>query len=59
MFTLDDVGIDAMIRDAKRNRKARLELSKDLLVEMRPVFAAAIQNCKSFSSKFCLPLIIL
>ena len=27
LFTLDDVGIDAMIRDAKRNRKARLELS--------------------------------
>jgi len=59
LFTLDDVGIDAMIREAKRSRKARLELSQDLLVEMRPEFAAALQNCQSFSSKFCLPLIIL
>jgi hypothetical protein len=31
-----------MIREAKANRKARLEVSQDLLVEMRPEFATAL-----------------
>ena len=59
LFTLDEPGIDQMIQDAKANRKYRLEEHQDLIVEMRPEFAAALKNCQSFSSMLFSLLIIL
>jgi hypothetical protein len=55
LFTLDEAGIEKMVKDAKAGRKIKLEDHQDLIVEMRPEFATALKNCQSFSSKsFCL-----
>ena len=40
-----------LIKDAVKARKERLEVKNNLLVEMQPEFAQALQNCMSFSSK--------
>jgi hypothetical protein len=32
-------------------RNEKLEKSQDLLIEMRPEFAAALKKCSTFSSK--------
>jgi hypothetical protein len=59
LFSLDEPGIDKMIKDAKANRKFKLEEHQDLIVEMRPEFAVALKNCQSFSSMLIYPIILL
>ena len=44
-------GREKLIKDAVKARKERLEEMNNLLVEMRPEFAQAFQNCMSFSRK--------
>ena len=40
-----------MINSAMTARRKKLEKNQNLLVEMRPEFAAALKRCDSFSSK--------
>jgi hypothetical protein len=40
-----------MITDAMKKRKDRLEESQNLIVQMRPEFAQALNSCLNFSSK--------
>lgn len=42
-----------------QTRKDKLEQSRDLLVEMRPEFATALNNSLNFSSKVLLFLVII
>jgi len=51
MYTLDPDGVQNMINNALTNRKEKLERSRDLVVEMRPEFADALNKCLNFSSK--------
>jgi hypothetical protein len=51
LFTVDRNKFEKMIRDAIKERKERLEEKRNLMIDMRPEFAAAFQNCMSFSSK--------
>lgn len=51
IYTLDPEGTQQKITKAMKARKAKLEQSQDLLVEMKPEFAEAIKNCTNFSSK--------
>ena len=48
-----------MITDAMRKRKDRLEQSQNLIVQMRPEFAQALNSCLNFSSNnyICWPFI--
>ena len=43
-----------MINNALMSRKDKLEKSRDLVVEMRPEFADALNKCLNFSSKLLL-----
>ena len=45
LYTKDTEGIQTMIKRAMEKRNKRLEKSKDLLIEMRPEFAAALKKC--------------
>jgi hypothetical protein len=56
LYTLDSDGIQAMINAAMDERKLKLELSRHLNVHMKPEFAEALEQCKNFSSKYCLIL---
>jgi hypothetical protein len=51
LFTVDRVKFEKMLKDAVKERKERLEEKRNLMIEMRPEFAAAFNNCMSFSSK--------
>ena len=51
IYTLDKVNFQSLITKAATDRKARLEESRNLVVEMRPEFAAALNNCLNYSSK--------
>jgi len=51
LFTVDRVKFEKMIKDAMKERKERLEEKRNLMIDMRPEFAAAFNNCMSFSSK--------
>ena len=51
IFTVDRVKFEKMIKDAVKARKERLVENHNLIMEMRPEFAQALQNCMSFSSK--------
>jgi len=51
LYTNDTEAIQAMITKAMQERKKRLEQAQDLLVEMRPEFAAALKRCQTFSCK--------
>lgn len=51
LYTLDKDGIQKMIDDALTARKNKLEKNRDLIIEMRPEFVQALQNCINFSSK--------
>ena len=51
LFTVDRVKFEKMTKDAVKERKERLEEKRNLMIEMRPEFAAAFNNCMSFSSK--------
>ena len=51
MYTQDTQAVTEMIKKAMSDRKKKLEESQNLLVGMRPEFAAALQKCESFSCK--------
>jgi hypothetical protein len=51
LYTVERVQFEQAIKDAVKARKERLEQRNNLLVDMRPEFAAAFQNCMSFSRK--------
>ena len=51
IYTTERAKFEKTIKDAVKARKERLEDKNHLLVEMRPEFAAAFQNCMSFSRK--------
>jgi hypothetical protein len=51
LFTVERVKFEKMIKEAVKERKERLEEKRSLMIEMRPEFAAAFNNCMSFSSK--------
>jgi len=51
LYTKDTQAIQDMINNAMSARKKKLEKNQNLLVEMRPEFAAALKRCDSFSSK--------
>jgi len=40
-----------MITRAMQERRKRLEQTQDMLVDMRPEFAAALKRCQTFSCK--------
>ena len=50
LYTIERAKFEKVIKDAVKARKERLEEKHKLNVEMRPVFAQALQNCMSFSS---------
>jgi hypothetical protein len=50
LYTVERAKFEKVIKDAVKARKERLEEKHNLNVEMRPVFAQALQNCMSFSS---------
>jgi uncharacterized membrane protein len=54
LYSVDRNKFEKMIRDAIKERKERLEEKRNLMIDMRPEFAAAFQNCMSFSSKIML-----
>jgi hypothetical protein len=51
LYTVERAKFEKLIKDAVKARKERLEEKHNLLVEMRPEFAQAFQNCMSFSRK--------
>ena len=51
LFTVERAKFEKIIKDAVKARKERLEEKNNLLVEMRPEFAKAFQNCMNFSRK--------
>jgi hypothetical protein len=51
VYTLDKNAFQTMITDAMKKRKDRLEESQNLIVQMRPEFAQALNSCLNFSSK--------
>ena len=51
MNTVDRQRFEKMVKDAAKDRKARLEEKRNLMVEMRPEFEQAFKNSMSFSSK--------
>ena len=51
LYTVEKAKFERAIKDAVKARKERLEEKNNLLVEMRPEFAAAFNNCMSFSCK--------
>ncbi len=52
LYTVDRVKFEKMIKDAAKERRDRLEEKRNLVVEMKPEFAAALNNCLNFSSKY-------
>ena len=52
LCTFERAKLEKLIKDAvKACKEERLEEKNNLLVEMRPKFAQAFQNCISFSRK--------
>ena len=51
VYTLDKAGFQTFITKAVKERKERLEQKRNLVVEMRPEFAQALQTCLNYSSK--------
>ncbi len=51
LFTVERAKFEKIIKDTAKARKERLEEKNNLLVEMRPEFAQAFQNCMNFSRK--------
>ena len=51
LFTVDRVKFEKKIKTAAKERRDRLEEKRNLVVEMKPEFAAALNNCLNFSSK--------
>jgi len=45
LYTMDTEAVSAMVTKAMHDRKRKLEESQDLLVDMRPEFAAAFKRC--------------
>ncbi|KEJ82494.1 hypothetical protein OXYTRIMIC_198 [Oxytricha trifallax] len=54
LMTIDRNGISDMVHQAKQQRLDKMNKSKNLLVNMRPEFAQALNNSLQFSCKlFC------
>ena len=51
LYTLDQPGVQTLIDGSMQARKQKMEEKQDLLIEMRPEFADALDNCINFSSK--------
>ena len=51
LYTLDKNNFQNVINAAIKSRKERLESTRNLVVEMRPEFAQALNSCMNFSSK--------
>jgi hypothetical protein len=51
LYSVEKAKFERLLKEAVKARKERLEDKNGLLVEMRPEFAAAFQNCMSFSCK--------
>ena len=51
LYIVERAKLEMLIKDAIKARKERLEEKNNLLVEMRPEFTQAFQNCMSFSRK--------
>ena len=51
LYTMDTEAVSTMVTKAMHDRKRKLEESQDMLVDMRPEFAAAFKRCQTFSSK--------
>ena len=49
IYKIEKAKLERLIKDAVKARKDRLEDKKNKLVDMRPEFAAAFQNCMNFS----------
>lgn len=52
LYTMDTQTVQTMIQNALAARRRKLEQNQNLLVEMRPEFAAALRRCSSFSSRY-------
>ncbi len=50
LYTVEKGKFEKIIKDAVKARRERLEEKNNLMVEMRPEFAQALQDCISFSS---------
>lgn len=55
VYTLDKAGFQALINKAIKERKERLEEKRNLVVSMRPEFAAALNSSLNFSRKHLIP----
>jgi hypothetical protein len=51
LYTHDTEDVAAMVAKAMQERRKKQEQAQDLLVEMRPEFAAALKRCQTFSCK--------
>jgi hypothetical protein len=51
LYTMDTEAVSGMVTKAMQDRRRKLEQQQDLLVDMRPEFAAAFKRCQAFSSK--------
>ena len=54
LFTVEKAKFEKTIKDAVKARKERIEEKNNLLVDMRPEFAAAFNNCMNFSCNYSL-----
>jgi hypothetical protein len=54
LFTVEKAKFEKAIKDAVKARKERIEEKNNLLVDMRPEFAAAFNNCMNFSRNYSL-----
>jgi hypothetical protein len=52
LYSVERAKFERAIKDAVKARRDRLEDKNNLLVDMRPEFAAAFNNCMSFSRKY-------
>ena len=49
MYTVDSKAIDVMVKKARDKRKDKYEESHHELVDMKPEFVKALENCVNFS----------
>jgi hypothetical protein len=51
LYTVDTEGVQKMIDEAVKIRKERIEVKQNQCITMRPEFAAALDQCMSFTSE--------
>jgi hypothetical protein len=56
LYTVEKGRFENAIKDAVKARKERLEDKQNMLVQMRPEFAQAFQNCMNFSRTIANPI---